>query len=184
MEIKLSFAANGPPISVIAVAKLAGVSLPTENSGCALTFHFSNGSVDSYLEKRTFVVGDCFSIADIAIWSALAGTGQRWESLRKSKRSKNPVKWFNSVATEYSDSLNEVTAMYFGAFTICTRTEWLSSHWALRSSTIKSVLCPEGKVYVDDTPCEQMQKERMDGIESKSRSNSVEEIVDGNDFGI
>ena len=33
----------------------------------------------------------------------------------------------------------------------------------------------EAKAYVDDTPVEQMRKERMDGIESKSRSRTVEE---------
>lgn len=33
----------------------------------------------------------------------------------------------------------------------------------------------EGKAYVDDTPREQLQKERMDGIESKCRNNSVDE---------
>ena len=33
----------------------------------------------------------------------------------------------------------------------------------------------EGKAYVDDTPVEQMRKERMDGVESASRSRSVEE---------
>lgn len=36
-------------------------------------------------------------------------------------------------------------------------------------------LIRQGKAYVDDTPREQMQKERMDGIESKCRNNSVEE---------
>ncbi|KAL3695636.1 hypothetical protein R1sor_009712 [Riccia sorocarpa] len=36
-------------------------------------------------------------------------------------------------------------------------------------------LIKEGKAYVDDTPREQMQKERMDGIESKRRNTSVEE---------
>lgn len=36
-------------------------------------------------------------------------------------------------------------------------------------------LIREGKAYVDDTPREQMQKERMDGIESRCRNNSVEE---------
>ncbi|MQL41619.1 glutamine--tRNA ligase, partial [Escherichia coli] len=36
-------------------------------------------------------------------------------------------------------------------------------------------LIRQGKAYVDDTPREQMQKERMDGIDSKCRSNSVEE---------
>lgn len=33
----------------------------------------------------------------------------------------------------------------------------------------------QGKAYVDDTPREEMQKERMDGIESKCRNNSKEE---------
>ncbi|XWS64387.1 hypothetical protein CRYUN_Cryun05aG0000500 [Craigia yunnanensis] len=35
--------------------------------------------------------------------------------------------------------------------------------------------CKEGKAYVDDMPCEEMQKERMDGIKSKCRNNSVYE---------
>ncbi|XVF31542.1 hypothetical protein REPUB_Repub16aG0154700 [Reevesia pubescens] len=33
----------------------------------------------------------------------------------------------------------------------------------------------EGKAYVDDMPHEEMEKERMDGIKSKCRNNSVEE---------
>ncbi|PNX99775.1 putative glutamate-tRNA ligase cytoplasmic-like, partial [Trifolium pratense] len=36
-------------------------------------------------------------------------------------------------------------------------------------------LISQGKAYVDDTPREQMQKERMDGIDSKCRNQSVEE---------
>ncbi|GBG78275.1 hypothetical protein CBR_g26306 [Chara braunii] len=36
-------------------------------------------------------------------------------------------------------------------------------------------LIKEGKAYVDDTPVEQMRKERMDGIESKRRNATVEE---------
>jgi glutamyl-tRNA synthetase len=35
----------------------------------------------------------------------------------------------------------------------------------------------EGKAYIDDTPREQMQKERMDGIESKCRNNGVDESL-------
>ena len=34
-------------------------------------------------------------------------------------------------------------------------------------------LIRDGKAYVDDTPREQMKKERMDGIESKCRNQSV-----------
>ncbi|KAJ0471569.1 putative glutamate--tRNA ligase [Helianthus annuus] len=36
-------------------------------------------------------------------------------------------------------------------------------------------LIKQGKAYVDDTPREQMQKERMDGVDSKRRNNSVDE---------
>ncbi|KAJ4717557.1 Glutamate--tRNA ligase [Melia azedarach] len=70
--------------------------------------------VDKYLEHRNFFVGYSLSIADIAIWSALAGTGQRWESLRKSKKYQNLGRWFNSISAEYSDSLDEVAATYVG----------------------------------------------------------------------
>ncbi|TXG53225.1 hypothetical protein EZV62_022394 [Acer yangbiense] len=38
----------------------------------------------------------------------------------------------------------------------------------------ETLIC-QGKAYVDDTPRDQMQKERMVGIESKCRNNSVEE---------
>ncbi|XP_044489937.1 glutamate--tRNA ligase, cytoplasmic-like [Mangifera indica] len=338
MEIKqLSFAADSPPLSVIAAAKLAGISLPTDTSGSAPTFHFSNGLklhgtyvllrylgrvaklygqnacesgevdewleyvlvfssgsefenacnyVDKYLEKRTFVVGQCLTIADIAVWSALAGTGQRWESLRKSKKYQNLVRWFNSISTEYSDSLNEVTATYVGKKAVGkpvaakskeqqgvqqsrsvnadvsekgkagsrpsfevdlpdaeigkvrlrfapepsgylhighSKAALLNQYFAQRyqgqlivrfddtnpakesnefvDNLLKDIqtlgikyeevtytsdyfpdlmqmaenLIRQGKAYVDDTPREQMQKERMDGIESRCRSNSVEE---------
>lgn len=43
-----------------------------------------------------------------------AGTGQRWESLRKSKKYQNLVRWFNSILAEYNDALIEVTATYVG----------------------------------------------------------------------
>nr|DAD39369.1 TPA_asm: hypothetical protein HUJ06_013692 [Nelumbo nucifera] len=49
----------------------------------------------------------------------------------------------------------------------------------------------KGKAYVDDTPREQMQKERMDGVESKCRSNSPEkntelwkEMIAGSERGL
>ncbi|GKV39018.1 hypothetical protein SLEP1_g46855 [Rubroshorea leprosula] len=235
--------------------------------------------MDKYMENRTFFVGHSFSIADIAIWSGLAGTGQRWESLRKSKKYLNLVRWFNSVSAEYSDALNEVTATYVGKkglgklvaskpkeqqsvngdisekgkagskpFEVDlpdveigkvrlrfapepsgylhighSKAALLNQYFAQRyqgqvivrfddtnpskesnefvENLLKDIetlgikyetvtytsdyfpqlmemaekLIREGKAYVDDTPREQMQKERMDGIESKCRSNSVEE---------
>nr|CAD1840909.1 unnamed protein product [Ananas comosus var. bracteatus] len=243
--------------------------------------------VDSYLALRTFLVGYSLSIADIAIWSGLAGTGQRWESLRKSKKYRNLVRWYNSVAYEYGDILNEVTAAYVGkrglgklpaanhrgvdqgpsqvlkdtevnkvvnskesassfevdlpgakVGEVCLRfapepsgylhighskAALLNQYFAQRyqgrliirfddtnpskesnefvENLLKDIetlgikydavtytsdyfpqlmemaenLIRRGKAYVDDTPREQMQKERMDGIESKCRNNTVEE---------
>ncbi|MFQ6647423.1 hypothetical protein Gotur_021861 [Gossypium turneri] len=236
--------------------------------------------MDIYMEKRTFFVSHSFSIADIAIWSGLAGAGQRWESLRKSSKYPNLVRWYNSVSAEYSDALNELTALYVGKKGLGkqvaarpkeqksadgnssdkvnlgsrpsseidlpyaelgkvrlrfapepsgylhighSKAALLNQYFAQRyqgevilrfddtnptkesnefvENLIKDVetlgikyqkitytsdyfprlmdmaekLIKEGKAYVDDTPREQMQKERMDGIESKCRSNSVEE---------
>ncbi|MBA0781155.1 hypothetical protein Gotri_002109 [Gossypium trilobum] len=236
--------------------------------------------MDIYMEKRTFFVSHSFSIADIAIWSGLAGAIQRWESLRKSSKYPNLVRWYNSVSAEYSDALNEVTALYVGKKGLGkqlaakpkeqksadgnssdkvnlgsrpsseidlpyaelrkvrlrfapepsgylhighSKAALLNQYFAQRyqgevilrfddtnptkesnefvENLIKDVetlgikyqkitytsdyfpklmdmaekLIKEGKAYVDDTPREQMQKERMDGIESKCRSNSVEE---------
>ncbi|KAJ7977786.1 Glutamate--tRNA ligase [Quillaja saponaria] len=341
MEIKLlSFPADSPPLSVIAAAKLSGISPPLEPSlppDSAPTFLFSDGLklhgayvllryigrvtsipnfygqnaiessqidewldyapglslgatfesackfVDEYLENRTFLVGHSLSIADIAIWSGLAGTGKRWESLRKSKKYQNLVRWFNSVLAEYSDALNEVTATYVGKKGLGkpvankmkdepvslnqlidtsekgkagtrsspeidlpgaefgkvrlrfapepsgylhighSKAALLNQYFAQRyqgeiivrfddtnpakesnefvDNLLKDIdtlgikyekitytsdyfpelmemaenLIRQGKAYVDDTPREQMQKERMDGIESKCRNNSVEE---------
>lgn len=70
--------------------------------------------LDGYLVSRTFLVGYALSIADIVVWSNLTGTGQRWESLRKSKKYQNLVRWFNSVSVDYADVLDEVTAAYVG----------------------------------------------------------------------
>ncbi|XWS57091.1 hypothetical protein CRYUN_Cryun09bG0141800 [Craigia yunnanensis] len=165
----LSFPSDSPPLSIIAAAKIAGITLPTQTSSSASpTLSFSNGLklhgnyvilryivrlaaipnfygddafhaaqidewlqyaptiscgsefenacgyMDAYLEKRTFFVSHYFSIADIAIWSGLAGTGLRWESMRKSNKYPNLVRWYNSVSAAYSDALKEVTALYVG----------------------------------------------------------------------
>lgn len=250
-------------------------------------FEGACGHVDGYLTLRTFLVGHSLSIADIAVWSGLAGTGQRWESLRKSKKYQNLVRWFNSIAMEYGDALNEVTAAYVGrrglgkipaakptgavsgsnpalkgketngpvvskenaagfevdlpgakVGKVCLRfapepsgylhighskAALLNHYFAQRyqgrllirfddtnpskesnefvENLLKDIetlgikydavtytsdyfpqlmsmaesLILKGKAYVDDTPREQMQKERMDGIESKCRNNTVDE---------
>ncbi|WCJ26817.1 Glutamate--tRNA ligase cytoplasmic [Euphorbia peplus] len=237
--------------------------------------------VNSYLEKSTFLVGYSLSIADLAIWSGLAGTGLRWESLRKSKKYPNLARWFNSISSEHSDALNEVTSAYVGKRgagkpviakpkeqqvangdvsekgkavsrtaevnlpdaeigKVCLRfapepsgylhighakAALLNKYFAERyqgeliirfddtnpakesSEFVENLLkdietlginyrrvthtsdyfdelmkkaeemIGQGKAYIDDTPREQMQKERMDGIESKCRNHSVEENV-------
>ncbi|VVB15198.1 unnamed protein product [Arabis nemorensis] len=245
---------------------------------------FSSGSefenacnrVDKFLESRTFLVGHSLSIADVAIWSALAGTGQRWDSLRKSKKYPSLVRWYNSILNEYSESLSEVLATYAAkkgsgkpvAAPKCkdqqqalkadsqdkgkpevdlpgaeigkvrlrfapepsgylhighAKAALMNKYFAERyqgelilrfddtnpakesnefvDNLIKDVgtlgikyekvtytsdyfpelmemaekLMREGKAYVDDTPKEQMQKERMEGVDSKCRNHSVEE---------
>ncbi|XP_024018792.1 glutamate--tRNA ligase, cytoplasmic [Morus notabilis] len=255
---------------------------------------FSSGSafenackyVDDYLRGRTFLVAHCLTIADIATWSLLAGTGQRWESLRKSKKYQNLVRWFNSILTEHNNVLSDVTATYVGkrgtgkpvaakskenqgvsqsaksvngdasgkavskssSFEVDlpdaepgnvklrfapepsgylhighSKAALLNKYFAERyggtfivrfddtnpakesnefvdnllididtlgikyeTVTYTSDYFPQlmemaeslilqGKAYVDDTPREEMQKQRMDGIESKCRNNSVEE---------
>ncbi|TYI07498.1 hypothetical protein ES332_A10G231600v1 [Gossypium tomentosum] len=247
---------------------------------CGSEFENACGYMEVYLEKRTFFVSHYFSIADIAIWSGLAGTGQRWESIRKSNKYPNLVRWYNSISAEYSNPLMEVTALYVGKKGLGkpvaakskevknvtadssdkakagsrssseidlpdaemgkvrlrfapepsgflhighAKAALLNQYFAQRyhgevilrfddtnptkesnefvENLIKDVetlgikyqkitytsdyfsklmalaekLIKEGKAYVDDTPREQMQKERMDGIESKCRSNSIEE---------
>ncbi|KAL3538404.1 hypothetical protein ACH5RR_001770 [Cinchona calisaya] len=256
---------------------------------------FSSGSefegacryVDGCLLHNTFLVGHNLSIADTAIWSALAGTGQRWQSLCNSKKYENLVRWFNSIHAEYDAVLNEVTAMYIGKKGLGTQSvskvqenqvstshsnnvdgvitekgvggsrptfevnlpdavvgkvrvrfapepsgylhighskaALLNKYFAERyegklivrfddtnpdkessefvDNLLKDIetlgikyetvtytsdyfpnmiemaekLIREGKAYIDDTPREQMQQQRMEGIESKCRSNSVEE---------
>ncbi|KAM3290874.1 glutamate-tRNA ligase, cytoplasmic [Capsicum chacoense] len=170
MELKLSFPADSPPLSVIVAAKIAGVPIAADptlapasppiihlhnglklQGTCVLLRYISRvanipdlyqrdaiessqidewldyapifasgsqfeeacGYVDGYLPQHTFLVGHSLSIADIAVWSGLAGTGKRWESLRSSKKYQNLARWFNSILAEY-DVLNEVLATYTG----------------------------------------------------------------------
>lgn len=255
---------------------------PTFTSGSE--FENACNYVDKFLGTRTFLVGYYLSIADIAIWSILAGTGLRWESMRKSKKYPNLVRWFNSIHTENSNSLNEILAKYVGkkglgkpvavkskeeqdvnlsvhgsisekgktgsrpSFEVDlpdaeigkvrlrfapepsgflhighSKAALLNQYFAQRyqgqlivrfddtnptkesnefvENLLKDIetlgikyevvtytsdyfpelmemaekLIRQGKAYIDDTPREQMQKERMDGIESKCRNSSIEE---------
>ncbi|KAJ1283293.1 hypothetical protein BS78_03G117300 [Paspalum vaginatum] len=77
-------------------------------------FEASCSFIDRYLACRTLLVGYSLSVADIAVWSNIAGTGQRWESLRRSKKYQNLARWFNSIAADYAGTLDEVVAAYVG----------------------------------------------------------------------
>ncbi|XP_071722116.1 glutamate--tRNA ligase, cytoplasmic-like [Rutidosis leptorrhynchoides] len=218
-------------------------------------FEKACASLDKYLEVRTLLVGHSVSIADITIWSGLTATGKRWESLRKSKKYQNLVRWFNSISAEHGDLLNEVTAtgkkapakeqlgpeidlpgaekgkvrgrfapepsgyLHIGH----AKAGLLNKYFAEKyegevivrfddtnpdkesnefvENIIKDIetlgikyseitytsnyfpeliemaenMIRQGKAYVDDTPREDMKKERMEGIESKRRRNSVDE---------
>ncbi|XP_068646136.1 glutamate--tRNA ligase, cytoplasmic [Aristolochia californica] len=350
MEATIVFAAESPPLAVLAAAKITGVSLLIDGglpSGSSPILRFTSGlklqgtnvllryvarkaafpniygedlvqsaqidelldyapiflsgsefedacrHVDEYLSLRTFLVGNNLTIADITIWSNLAGTGQRWESLRKSKKYKNLVRWFNSIASEYAGLLNDLTSTYVGKRglgkpisskskegeqnnqsskpkdvplvngesnvkeksagvieldlpgakmgEVCLRfapepsgylhighskaallnkyfaekyhgklilrfddtnpskesTEFVdnllkdietlgikydvvtyTSDYFRQLMEMAETLIRNGKAYIDDTPREQMQKERMDGIESNCRKNSVEQNLE------
>uniref|UniRef100_A0A1D1YWX2 glutamate--tRNA ligase n=2 Tax=Anthurium amnicola TaxID=1678845 RepID=A0A1D1YWX2_9ARAE len=85
---------------------------PVFSSGAE--FEVACANVDAYLLLRTFLVGRSLSVADIAVWAGLAGTGQRWASLRKSNKYPNLVRWFDAIVGEYGEALNEVAAAYVG----------------------------------------------------------------------
>ncbi|CAM8894616.1 unnamed protein product [Rhodiola kirilowii] len=342
MALKITFAADNPPLSVIAAVKLAGVEHSLDSSlpsGSSPSLIFPDGSrlsganvllryfgriangfdfygrdayeasqidewleyspapasgpdfeiacsyLDNYLLQGTLFVGYSFSIADIAIWAGLAGTGKRWESLRKSKKYQNLVRWYNSISSEYNSVLQEAASyvvikgsgkgtatkskendlkasvngeivekgktasratfevdlpeaelgkvrlrfapepsgflhighskaallnQYFAdryqgkliirfddtnpakesnefvdnllidieTLGIKYETVTFTSDYFPQLMEMAEKLIREGKAYVDDTPREQMQKERMDGIESKNRNNSIEENLD------
>ncbi|CAK9311775.1 unnamed protein product [Citrullus colocynthis] len=246
---------------------------PILSSGSA--FESACSYVDKYLERQTFLISNYLSLADVAIWSGLAGTGQRWESLRKSKKHLNLRRWFNSLLVEYRDNLDDVLTTYAGkrggkasgaklkdpqgliqkpnsvnhetsdkgkagsksTFEVDfpnveigkvrlrfapepsgyphighPKAALLNQYFAQRyngeviikfddtnpakesnefvENLLKDIetldyspqsmemaenLIRQGKAYIDDTPREQMQTERMEGIESKNRSNSAEE---------
>ncbi|GER40098.1 glutamine--tRNA ligase [Striga asiatica] len=254
--------------------------------GSGSEFEFACGFVDEYLLQNTFLVGNTLSIADVSIWVALAGVGLRWESLRKSKKYQNLVRWYNSISFEYDAVLTDFIATYLvkrgvarasapksrdtqastsqpatvqnGAHTAETpanrafevdlphaevgkvklrfapepsgylhighsKAALLNQYFADRYKgqvivrfddtnpdkessefvdnllkdiktlgikynavtytsdyfpelmTMAEKLIREGKAYIDDTPREKMQHERMEGIESKCRNHSVEE---------
>ncbi|CAD6238889.1 unnamed protein product [Miscanthus lutarioriparius] len=69
--------------------------------------------LDGYLASRTFLVGHS-QIADIVVWSNIAGTGQRWESLRRSTKYQNLTRWFNCIAVDYASTLDDVIVAYVG----------------------------------------------------------------------
>ncbi|VAH21395.1 unnamed protein product [Triticum turgidum subsp. durum] len=225
--------------------------------------------LDGYLASRTFLVGHGLTVADIVVWANLRGAGQRWESLRRSSKYQNLVRWFNNVAVDYA--LEEVTSAYVGKQAIgkspapclnqkmhglenisvheidlpgakvgevCVRfapepsgylhighakAALLNQYFADRykgrllvrfddtnpskessefvenvlkdietlgvqydAVTYTSVYFPklmemaeclikQGKAYVDDTPKDNMNTERRDGVESKCRNSTVEE---------
>ncbi|OEL13712.1 Glutamate--tRNA ligase, cytoplasmic [Dichanthelium oligosanthes] len=122
--------------------------------------------LDGFLVSRTFLVGYSLSIADNVVWSNIAGIGQRWESLRRSKKYQNLIRWFNSIAVDYAGMLDEVVAAYVGKRGIG------KSPAPILKEKVQDL---KGKAYVDDTPKEQMRNERKVGVESKCRNNTVEE---------
>ncbi|KAK6139517.1 hypothetical protein DH2020_026748 [Rehmannia glutinosa] len=72
---------------------------------------YQSSQIDEWLD---YAPAFGLSIADVAVWAGLAGAGLRWESLRKSKKYQNLVRWFNSISAEYDAVLGEFSATYLG----------------------------------------------------------------------
>ncbi|KAF7119773.1 hypothetical protein RHSIM_Rhsim13G0180500 [Rhododendron simsii] len=199
---------------------------------------------DAYLLKHTYLAGDFISAVDIAIWVGLAGSGQRWESLRKSKKFpnlsiaakvkgkeranrhvggngkgvldlKNAVvgkvrlrfapepSGYLRIGHSKAALLNQHFAQEFKGKVIVRFDDTnpakesndfvvnilkdidtlgieydevtYTSDYFPKLMKMAEELIIQGKAYVDDTQREQMQKERMDGTESRCRNNSTEE---------
>ncbi|KAG5414059.1 hypothetical protein IGI04_001626 [Brassica rapa subsp. trilocularis] len=104
--LTVDFVNSGQSLNLYSIDELIDYAPVFSSSGS----EFKNActSVDNYLQSGTFLVGHSLSIADVAVWSALAGSGPRWE--RKSKKYQNLVRWFNSISLEYAEPLNKVAA--------------------------------------------------------------------------
>uniref|UniRef100_A0A7C8YL89 Glutamate--tRNA ligase n=1 Tax=Opuntia streptacantha TaxID=393608 RepID=A0A7C8YL89_OPUST len=77
-------------------------------------FEMECSYMESYLSTNTFLVGHSLSIADVALWSALAGAPQKWETSMKSGKFENLVRWYNCMSSEYGLSFNEVLEKCLG----------------------------------------------------------------------
>ncbi|TXG71094.1 hypothetical protein EZV62_006029 [Acer yangbiense] len=159
--------------------------------------------VDMYLEKRTLLIGDCLSIADIAIWSALSKRGLRFAPepsgylhIGHSKAAllnqyfaqryqgqlivrfddTNPAKESN----EFVDNLlKDIETLGIKYEAVTYTSDYFPDLMEMAETLIR-----RGKAY-------QMKRERMVGIESKCRNNSVEdnmklweEMIEGSERGL
>ncbi|CAH1449277.1 unnamed protein product [Lactuca virosa] len=71
---------------------------------------------DRRLMQRTFLVGDCLSLADIVLWSYLAEIGKKWERLMESKKYQNLAEWYNMLSRQYD--LDEERATYLATYSL------------------------------------------------------------------
>ncbi|KAK4256210.1 hypothetical protein QN277_009106 [Acacia crassicarpa] len=95
----------------------------------------------------------------------------------------NPAKESNEFVDNLLTDINTLGIKYE---TISYTSDYFDELMKMAEKLIR-----EGKAYVDDTPRQEMQKHRMDGIQSKRRNNSVEEnlklwreMIDGTESGL
>nr|GEW58310.1 glutamate--tRNA ligase cytoplasmic [Tanacetum cinerariifolium] len=131
---------------------------------------------DRYLLHHTYLVGKSLSDADTCVWSHLTAAGKRWESFIESKNITELILRFDDTnpekeSNEYVQNILKDVNLLRLKFEKVTYT----SDYFPQLIKMAEKLIQEGKGYVDDTPCDQMKNQRMDGIDSKCRNNTVDE---------
>ncbi|CAH1436369.1 unnamed protein product [Lactuca virosa] len=81
-------------------------------SGPDLDFDKACMQFDHQLQDHDFLVGDLLSLADIVLWSYLAGAGKKWDS----KKYKYLVRFYNLMSELYS--LDKVREAYLAAYPV------------------------------------------------------------------
>ncbi|KAL8548808.1 hypothetical protein ACS0TY_007903 [Phlomoides rotata] len=121
--------------------------------------------VDEYLLHHTFLVGNSLSIADVAVWAGLAAAGMRWESLRKSKKYQNLVRWFNSISADYDAVLSEFTSTYLGkkgsTKAASSKSKEPQSSNSRSSAVENGVQAPETRAFEVDLPDAEVGKVKL-----------------------
>ncbi|KAJ0025380.1 hypothetical protein Pint_06731 [Pistacia integerrima] len=166
MEIKLSFAADSPPLSVISVAYSNLVHSCWNWAKMGKFKEIKKGPKPDVSEKGKAGSRSSFEVdlpdAEIGkVRLCFAPEPSGYLHIGHSKA---------AILNQYLPRDIETLGIKYEEVTY-------ASGYFPELMEMAENLIRQGKAYVDDTPREQMQKEGMDGIRSKCRSDNVEEFL-------